>query len=139
PASSVPVGEQLPARTKGRQDVTLEILAVPVVESRFVEDEEPGVDPMVGEDRLFPEVANLTLGVDIERPVLRRERDRGECCRPDVRAVEPGEGVEVDVRQAVGVCREEGAVEVLATPQYATTRVGVLAGVEDLDVPLRRE
>src|SRR5581483_2306582 len=127
--------EQLARRAQLGQHLTLEVLAVPHVEHPAIEHEEPGVDAVVGEHGLLPEVPHATVAVDLERAVLRRQRHRRERRRAGMRPVEVEQRGEVDVTETVDVGGEEGLADEVTAAEDAPAGVRLLAGVVDVHVP----
>src|SRR5439155_17954359 len=95
--------EQLAGGPQSWQHLALEILALPQVERADVEHEKAAVDPVVGKDRLLSEPPDVTVLRQIDRPVLRRERDRRQGRGGSMVAMEREQRAEIHVAQTVGV------------------------------------
>jgi hypothetical protein len=94
---------------------------------------------MVVQLRLLSESAHPSLFIEIEGSIGRRKRNRGYCRCSPMGAVEVQEVVEVDVSQAIAVGEKELLAQTFAHLHDSTTRVGVLARIDNLDVPAARQ
>ena len=82
---------QLSGVSQCREYLALQVVAIPAVEDPFVEDEEAGIDPVVGQPRLLHEASDPARLVPLDRPVGRRQRDGGHGGSPVMGGVEPQE------------------------------------------------
>ena len=82
PEALVGVDVELAARGERWQHLALEVIPVEVGERLAVDDEEPGIDPVVGELGLLLEPAHPAVLVELHRAVGGGQRYRGDGDQP---------------------------------------------------------
>lgn len=121
------------------QQIVLETVAWQIVERGRIQGEEAGIDQMVGQRRLLAELADPVVVGDREGSILRRQRDNRDGGGAAVTPMTGQQGSEIDVAQAVAVRQEELLAHPVEARQHTVTGARVLAGVDDVDSPIRRE
>ena len=116
-----------------------EVVSMPVVEGPLVHHEEAGVDPMVGQPRLFDESRDPPSVVPLESAVRRRQWNGGDGHRPGMRPVELEQRGEVYRCKTVTVGDEEGPAESTGASDDPSGGSGLLAGVDHLGAPALRQ
>ena len=124
---------------KRRQQLLFEALSGVRVKGVLRQHEEPGVDPVILEHRLLDEAAHPTGCVDVNGAVLGRQRHRGHraLCRAGVMPCQ--QLPQVDIAETIAVRREELPAQEASTTPDALGGAGLAAGVDDLDLPGRRD
>ena len=97
------VDKQLPCGGQSRKDLPFQIIALPMIERPIIDHEEPGIDPVIGEPRLFDEPPDSTSLVPLQRAVRRWQRNGGHRHGARVRGMKFEEGLHVDGPETVAV------------------------------------
>src|SRR6266542_6161312 len=96
------------------EDISLQVLSLPLVEDASVEDEEPGVDPAVRDHWLLLEMGHVSVIFEAHDPILRAQRDRRHGGKAPTVAVELDKGVKVNIAKAVAIRCVEHRRQVVA-------------------------
>src|ERR1043166_960363 len=139
PEPPVPVGGELPITSEPAQRLPLPdaLIALDVIDRRWLEDEESAVDPRPVAGGLLVELVDSCLAVrdgdDAEAPRRLNRRHRRQAPFAPVEGDQLGD---VDVAHAVAVGEAEGLVpDQLAHPPQAAARHRAVAGIDERHTP----
>ena len=113
--------------------VALEIVAMPVVEDLRFEYEEARVDPVTFEQRFLAKRAHTPGTIEMQRSVLRHQRDRGDRRQAIVRPMKAEQVVDRNVAETIGVGGHECTIQRFPAFQNTPPRVSLGTRVDAPD------
>jgi GT2 family glycosyltransferase len=135
----VPIGEQQAGIGQCRQHLLFEILAIPHVEGRPFEDEEPGVDPVVEQSRFLSKGMYATVLVEHHGSVRGGKRNRGQSGGSPIARVMFEQAPQIDVADAITVGNHEPVAKKRTATLYPPSGAGLGSRIDQSHIPVVRK